>query len=566
MLTMRHASQLQTAEHLRLAEDRSRSANWRRWGTYLPERQWGTVREDYSASGEAWESFTHDDAMSRAYRWGEDGILGWCDRQCRLCFAFTFWNGRDPILKERLFGVSNREGNHGEDVKEIYHYLEATPTASYAKAIYRYPQAGFPYALLRGENARRGFGDPEFELLDTGIFDEGRYWDCTIEYAKGAPGDTVIRLTLRNAGPDPAELHLLPSLWFRNTWSWGRPDEFSKKRPCLEQGDARTIHAWHDTLGQHRFELVNAGGGTENRWLFTENETNAERLFQAPNASPYVKDAFHRRVIHGELDAVNPAAVGTKAAIWLRYHLAAGAETQVELRLTNVESQHGRRERLPFDVILSHRKREADEFHQALLSGHDAGTSAISRQATAGLLWTKQFYHYIVPDWLEGDPAQPKPPVGHRCRRNVEWPHLFARDILSMPDKWEYPWFAAWDLAFHMLPMARVDPDFAKNQLLLLLREWYLHPNGQMPAYEWEFGDVNPPVHAWAVWRVYKITAGWGGSTSPGGSTARIPRDATSLGAAFWGSITSGCSTGRNRCQAANWNRPTPRLGWRFIA
>ena len=506
---MIHPSQLDTAEHRRMAEDRSRTANWRRWGAYLSERQWGTVREDYSPDGNAWSYLSHHDAVARAYRWGEDGLLGWSDRQCRLCFSFAFWNGQDPILKERLFGLNNQEGNHGEDVKELYHYLDATPTNTYAKALYRYPQTAFPYEALRQENAKRGYHDREFEILDTGIFDDNRYWDLTIEYAKGSPGDICIRLTARNAGPDEAELHVLPTLWFRNTWSWGRTDEFSKHPPSLERDADGSILCTHDTLGRHRFQLV-SHDASEAEWLFTENETNLERLYGAQNPQPYVKDAFHRRVIQGETNAVNPEGAGTKVAPWLRLKVAAGAEAQIELRLTNIESQHGQVDRADFQHVFQQAKKECDQFYAAILEGMPEESARISRQSYAGLIWTKQFYHYIVPDWMNGDPSQPPPPPGHQSSRNEEWPHLFARDILSMPDKWEYPWFAAWDLAFHMLPMARIDPDFAKSQLLLLLREWYLHPNGQIPAYEWNFGDVNPPVHAWAVWRVYKISGARG--------------------------------------------------------
>lgn len=499
------ASAPDTAEHRRLAEDRTRTANWRRWGTYLSERQWGTVREDYSADGNAWSSFSHQDAIARAYRWGEDGLLGWCDRQSRLNFTFAFWNGHDPILKERLYGLNNQEGNHGEDVKEIYYYLDATPTHSYAKALYRYPQSAFPYDRLREENARRGYGDPEFEIIDTGIFDEHRYWNCEIEYAKGAPGDIAIRLTLTNAGPEAAEIHVLPTLWFRNTWDWGRIDEFSKNKPELNKVDGDSVECVHDTLGRHRFTLIGHEAETV-EWLFTENMTNLQRLYGATNPSPFVKDAFHRRVIEGDTRAVNPELVGTKVAPWLKLKVPAGGTTRVDLRLTNVEAQHGERERVPFEQIFLDRIAEANEFYGSILTGLQADDARISRQSYAGLLWTKQFYHYIVPDWLEGDPSQPPPAPSHATIRNADWPHFFARDILSMPDKWEYPWFAAWDLAFHMLPMARIDPDFAKAQLLVLLREWYLHPNGQIPAYEWNFGDVNPPVHAWAVWRVYKIS------------------------------------------------------------
>ncbi len=479
------------AEAERLRQDARREQNWKRWGPYLSERQWGTVREDYSADGDAWRYFPHEAARSRAYRWGEDGLLGWTDRQCRLCFALALWNERDPILKERLFGLSNPQGNHGEDVKECYYYLDSTPTHSWARALYKYPQAAFPYEALVAENAARGGAEREYELEDTGIFDEERYFDCFVEYAKAGAEDTLITLRIINRGPEAAPLHLLPTLWFRNTWSWGR----EPGRPVLEADSAQSLRAEHPTLG--RFRLVVEGADGE--WLFTENETNTERLFGTPNAGP-VKDAFHDRVVSGVEAAVAPQPRGTKAAWWWRGTLGPGEERVLRLRLFAGEND------APFadaDAITTARRAEADAFYSSPLPPEKA---AISRQAYGGLLWSKQFYHYIVEEWLEGDPAQPPPPPGHATVRNTEWRHhLYTRDVLSMPDKWEYPWFAAWDLAFHMLPFARVDGAFAQRQLRLLLREWYLHPNGQMPAYEWNFSDVNPPVHAWACWRVYKI-------------------------------------------------------------
>jgi len=496
-----------TPERKRLDEDHSRTANWRRWGTYLPERQWGTVREDYSADGNAWAYLNHDDAPARTYRWGEDGLLGWCDRQCRLCFSFAFWNGKDAMLKERLFGLDNHEGNHGEDVKEVYYYQDATPTNSYVRALYRYPQAAFPYEALRAENGRRQYCDREYEIEETGVFDEGRYWDLSIEYAKGAPGDICIRLTAKNCGPETARLHILPTLWFRNTWAWGRVDEFSKRKPTMKLVGPNQLETLHDTLGHHNYELVTAPGDVKPVWMFTENESNSLRLFGVPNRTPFVKDAFHRHVIHNEKLAINPAHTGTKSAVWLQAELAPGAETRVELRLTRIDMQHGKKQRDPFAQILTARRVECDSFYRDVLGPLEPEEARIAREAYAGLLWTKQFYHYVIPYWLKGDPGQVPPPPSHAHIRNMDWRHFFARDILSIPDKWEYPWFAAWDLAFHMLPMAHLDPDFAKSQLLLLLREWYMHPNGQMAAYEWNFGDVNPPVHAWAVWRVYKITA-----------------------------------------------------------
>ena len=481
------------AEKKRLGEDRERTQNWKRWGPYLSERQWATVREDYSADGDSWNSFPHEHARSRAYRWGEDGLLGFTDRQCRLCFALALWNGRDPILKERLFGLTSPQGNHGEDVKECYYYLDSTPTHSYAKALYKYPHAEFPYARLVDENERRKVDIKlgEFELCDTGVFDESRYFDVFAEYAKAGPEDICIRITVANRGPDAATLHLLPTLWFRNNWSWGLPDVGEK--PGLHLERPGKIRAQHHELGNYVFsfdETVEV--------LFTENDTNNERLWQSPNGTPHVKDAFHRCVVDGSADAVNPAQTGTKCAPHFRLELAAGETRVLKLRLTIESDATDAALGSDFDNVFTVRQKEADEFY--------AGTNAEARQAFAGLLWSKQFFHYIVRDWLSGDPANPTPPTERLSGRNHEWRHVFCNDVLSMPDKWEYPWFAAWDLAFHMVPMATIDPDFAKQQLTLLLREWYMHPNGQIPAYEFNFSDVNPPVHAWAAWRVYKMT------------------------------------------------------------
>ena len=501
------------AERQRLAEDERREGNWKRWGPYLAERQWGTVREDYSEQGKVWESFPREQARSRAYRWGEDGLLGVTDREGRLCFALALWNGRDPILKERLFGLSGREGNHGEDVKEVYHYLDSTPTHSYMKALYKYPQAAFPYARLIDENARRGPHDPEFELADTGVFDDSRYWDVTVEYAKAAPDDLLIRITVANRGPEAAELHVLPTLWFRNTWSWGRTGEGYWPRPSIRQAPGGVL-ARHESLGEFRLSAeADPEGGP--RWLFTENETNIARLFDAPNKAPHVKDAFHDAVVNGRMDAVSPAPEGTRAAAWYRLRVPAGESRTLRLRLRSAAdgAEEGTAEAFgeAFERTFAGRIHEADEFYDSVLNpALRAEERAVSRQAYAALLWSKQFYHYVVKDWLEGDPAQPPPPEARRKGRNSEWTHLYTRDVISMPDSWEYPWFAAWDLAFHMLPLAKVDPAFAKSQLLLFLREWYTHPNGQIPAYEWELGDVNPPVHAWAVWRVYKLTGAKG--------------------------------------------------------
>ncbi|HZP60567.1 MAG TPA: hypothetical protein VFB27_09615 [Opitutaceae bacterium] len=494
------------AERLRLAEDAQRTKNWKRWGPYLSERQWGTVREDYSADGEAWTYFSHEEARSRAYRWGEDGLLGICDREGRLCFALALWNERDPFLKERLFGLTGPEGNHGEDVKECYFFLDSTPTHSYARALYKYPQAAFPYEQLRAENRRRGRDEPEFELLDTHVFDEDRYFDIFVEYAKAGPNDILIRITAANRGPAPARLHLLPTLWFRNSWSWGCKHEGCEIRPRMHQAADGRVECSHATLGKFLWE-IEAGPEGPAPLLFTENETNVQRLFGAPNASPFVKDAFHEQVVDGRREAVNPQRLGTKAAAHRVVLLAPGEEVAWRLRLYAEEEKPAESFGATFDGIFLQRRREADEFYAQLLARDaDDQERLVARQAYAGLLWSKQFYHYVVGDWLAGDPEQPPPPAGHKQGRNSDWPHLFARDVISMPDTWEYPWFAAWDLAFHMIPFAQLDGQFAKDQLNLLLREWYMHPNGQMPAYEWNFSDVNPPVHAWACWRVYKMT------------------------------------------------------------
>ncbi len=497
------------SEAVRLADDASRTHNWKRWGPYLAERQWGTVREDYSGDGNVWEYFPHDHARSRAYRWGEDGLLGICDRQARLCFALALWNGRDPILKERLFGLTGPEGNHGEDVKEAYFYLDSTPTHSYLKALYKYPQAEFPYQRLVEENRSRGKADPELELADTGVFDESRYFDVTAEYAKAAPDDIAIRITVANRGPDDAVLHLLPTLWFRNTWSWGRTGDGHPARPELRRAGPARIEADHVELGRYELLADKAGAAGMPTLLFTENETDLGRLYGAANRQPYVKDAFHRAVVQGEADAVNPAEVGTKAGLHYVLHVPAGEERVVRLRLRTPRAAKPFGPQ--FEQVLAERLREADEFYRERLPQEATTDEArVIRQGYAGLLWSKQFYHYVVEHWAAGDPAHPMPPAGRLEGRNTGWPHVFIRDIISMPDKWEYPWFAAWDLAFHMIPFAQIDPDFAKGQLLLLLREWYMHPNGQIPAYEFAFGDVNPPVHAWACWRVYKMTGAKG--------------------------------------------------------
>jgi hypothetical protein len=496
-----------TTEHVRLAEDASRDQNWKRWGPYLAERQWGTVREDYSANGDVWGYFTHDQARSRAYRWGEDGLLGICDRECRLCFALALWNGRDPILKERLFGLTGPQGNHGEDVKEQYFYLDSTPTHSYMKALYKYPQAEFPYQRLIDENRRRGKLDPEYELLDTGVFQEDRYFDVFAEYAKGSPDDLLIRLTVANRGPDLATLHVLPTLWFRNTWSWGCTHEGCERKPGLERCGDGALGAWHTTLGKFRFEVGPDPAGKPPPILLTENETNLERCFGVANVSPLTKDAFHDYVIHGKCQSVVTQATGTKAAVHYILNLPVGGEAVLAMRLCGGKERKRALTGPASERIMADRRHDADEFHASRVPpGMGGEESRIVRQAHGGMLWSKQFYHYVVHDWLKGDPDQPPPPAQRNQGRNHDWPHLFARDVLSMPDKWEYPWFAAWDLAFHMIPFARLDPQFAKEQLVLFLREWYTHPNGLVPAYEFAFGDVNPPVHAWACWRVYKMT------------------------------------------------------------
>jgi hypothetical protein len=488
-----------TAEHVRLEEARNRRAHWKRWGPYLSERAWGTVREDYSPHGNAWEFFPHDHARSRAYRWNEDGLAGISDRHQRICFALSLWNERDPILKERAFGLTGNEGNHGEDVKDYYFYLDSTPTHSYMRYLYKYGQSEFPYARLVEENRRRGKREREFELVDTGLFDGGRYFDIVVEYAKASPDDLLIAITATNRGPDRAPVRLLPTVWFRNTWSW---DARWTVRPSLRRsgrGSSPVVELDEATYG--RRWLV-CDGTPE--LLFTENDTNHERLFGSGNASPYVKDGVNDFVVAGRADAVNPAEAGTKAAAHYRLEIDPGQAVTVRLRLTDREPTEGIGD--DFEDVFAARKREADEFYATVIpDGLSDDAKAVMRQGLGGMLWSKQYYHYVVKYWIEGDPDQPSPPEGRHYGRNHEWRHLYNADVISMPDKWEYPWYAAWDLAFHCVSLALVDPDFAKDQLVLMLREWYMHPNGQLPAYEWAFGDVNPPVHAWAAWRVYKI-------------------------------------------------------------
>lgn len=516
------------AEKTRLNE--ARSVAWRRWGPYLADRQWGTVREDYGPADDSWSSFPHDHASFRAYRWGEDGLAGFSDDKQRLCFAVALWNEADVILKERLFGLANTEGNHGEDVKEYYFHLDATPTSSYLKFLYKYPQSAFPYELLVAENRRRTRADLEYELLDTGVFDHDRYHDIVVEYAKGGPEEILIRLTAHNRGPEAAWLHLLPTLWFRNTWSW----HAGSLKPVLRRfdtGPERGVHATHPELGDRWLYCEG-----EPELLFTENETNEERLHSRPNPQPYVKDAFHRHVVHGEAGATNPEGRGTKAAAHYRVNVPAGGSRTVRLRLSD-ERPPGRgpldpervvalrfdpegarrREEAPaaedrfgpaFETAIEQRRREADAFHDAIApAGLDPEGRHIQRQALAGLLWNRQCYRFDVAEWLAGDDAHEPVDAGRRRGRNRRWRHLAADDVLSMPDKWEYPWFAAWDLAFHSVALQLVDPEFAKEQIAALLRPWYLHPNGQVPAYEWNFSDVNPPVQAWAAWRLYQEEA-----------------------------------------------------------
>jgi hypothetical protein len=495
------------AEQRRLELDARRQANWKRWGTYLAERQWGTVREDYSPHGNCWDHFSHDQARSRTYRWGEDGLLGFTDRECRLCFAVALWNGKDPILKERLFGLTGPEGNHGEDVKELYYYLDATPTHSYVKGLYKYPQLEYPYATL-AHSGRRSKQEPELEIQDTGAFDGNRYFDVQAEYAKAGPDDILIRITVSNRGPDAASVRVLPTLWFRNTWSWGCTHDGCSLKPRIRRLDESTLETSHETLGQHRFFAAPGPDGSPPEWLFTENESNARRLWGVENPTPYVKDAFHRHVIHGEPDAINPKAIGTKAAALYRLSIPAGESVELRLRLSSKETAPSDPGGAEFEQTFRRRLAEADEFYASVIPATLSDQEKlVQRQAYAGMLWSKQFFHYVVKDWVDGDPSAPPPPESRKNGRNTGWKHLFNRDVISMPDKWEYPWYAAWDLAFHMIPFARLDPQFAKDQLVLLLREWYMHPNGQIPAYEFAFDDVNPPVHAWACWRVYKMTA-----------------------------------------------------------
>jgi len=489
-----------TKEEERLEEDRRRKANWKRWGPYLADRQWGTVREDYSPDGNVWEYLPHDHARSRAYRWGEDGIGGISDRHQYICFALALWNGQDPILKERLFGLTGNQGNHGEDVKEYYFHLDSTPTHSYMKFLYKYPQCEFPYAQLVEENRTRTKRDMEFELVDTGAFDDNRYFDVFIEYAKAAPDDILVRIEAINRGPESAPLHLLPTIWFRNTWAWG----LDARRPRLHRDATAEIAAIN--LNHYYYGKRWLYCEKDPELLFTENETNHSRLFNAENAARFVKDGINDYLIHKALNSVNPESSGTKAAAHYSAVLQPGASFTARLRFSNLSPTASEALDGGFDQLVAQRRDDAEEFYRSVIPQNTSPDRRnIMRQALAGLLWSKQFYHYDVDRWLKGDPGGPEPARERLKGRNSEWRHLYNADVISMPDKWEYPWYAAWDLAFHCVALALVDADFAKQQLLLMTREWYMHPNGELPAYEWAFGDVNPPVHAWAAWRVYKV-------------------------------------------------------------
>jgi hypothetical protein len=498
-----------TAESLRLEECRQRRKNWKRWGPYVSDRAWGSVREDYSPGGTAWDYFPHDQARSRAYRWNEDGLAGICDRHQRICFALALWNRRDPILKERLFGLTGGEGNHGEDVKEYYFYLDSTPTHSYMKFLYKYPHATYPYADLVAENGRRGKNLPEYELIHTGVFDDDRYFDVEVEYAKADVEDILIRIRISNRGSVSASLDVLPTVWFRNTWSWVP----NVPRPSLARAASGLAFVLDEPKYGRRWLHCEPGNNEQGaskitgpELLFTENETNTQKVFGYDSGARYTKDAFHRYLIEGQSDAINPGAHGTKGAARYALQIGAGESLILQLRLNATSPEQAEAFGPAFDQILAGRTEEADEFYATVLPSTltDDG-KRVARQAFAGLLWSKQYYHYVVKNWIDGDPAQPAPPKDRERGRNREWTHLYNSDVISMPDKWEYPWYAAWDLAFHCVALALVDSDFAKDQLTLLLREWYMHPNGQLPAYEWALGDVNPPVHAWAAWRVYKI-------------------------------------------------------------
>ncbi len=485
------------AERQRLTEAEARTKHWKRWGAYLAERAWGTVREDYSADGSAWTYFTQDQARARAYRWTEDGILGICDNHQRLCFALAFWNGKDPYLKERLFGLSGEQGNHGEDVKELYYYLDATPTASYLKGLYKYPQASFPYEDLLKENQNRSKEQPEYEIQDTGLFNDGRYFDIFAEYAKRDVDDIFIRVTIANRGPEAAEITFVPTLWFRNTWTWDSRGEAGMK-PKLYLADKGTIRAEHHTLGDYVWQFAG-----EEETLFTDNDTDTEALGGPAGKNSYYKNAFHKYLVEQQHKVVRLQQKGTKCCVVYRAKIEAGAQVEYLFRLA--ESAAPPLPRVQWNEVFQSRLREANEFYANYANGLSPDAANVQRQAFGGLFWSKQFYNFVVETWLKGDPNSPPPPEQRKYGRNHSWRHLFNEDVISMPDKWEYPWYAAWDSAFHAVAIAPADPDFSKAQLSLFLREWYMHPNGQIPAYEWSFSDVNPPVHAWACWRVFQI-------------------------------------------------------------
>ncbi|XP_021370188.1 uncharacterized protein YMR196W-like [Mizuhopecten yessoensis] len=520
-----------SAERDRLNQDKLREKDWKRWGPYLSERQWGTVREDYSEDGDCWNHFPHDQARSRAYRWGEDGLLGICDRKCRLCLSLGLWNTKDAILKERLFGLTGHEGNHGEDVKELYYYIDSTPTHSYMSALYKYPQAAYPYPTLVESNKNRSAAEPELEILDTGVFDNNEYFDVLAEYCKATPNNILGRYVITNRGPAPATVHVLPTLWFRNVWSWGEECYcYEEQKPHMSKVAEGKVVCQHPTLGSPKshskrrsrsitdllsdvtpgvfyFEVDLDQHGNSPDLLFTENDSNLERLFGSVNTTNYVKDAFHYYVIDGQTEKVNPAKEGTKCAAHYKLHLAGGEEAVIRVRLYNEnEATVNGFSHSEFDEMFEQRQKEADAFYNQVIPNRRLSDRTIVRQAYAGLLWSKQFYYYVIKHWLAGDSAQPRPPAMREKGRNSDWKHLFNRDVISMPDKWEYPWYASWDLAFHMIPMANIDISFAKEQILLLLREWYMHPNGQIPAYEFCLEDVNPPVHAYASLKIYKAS------------------------------------------------------------
>ena len=477
-----------TAEHQRLADSEARRADWKKWGPYLSERAWGTVREDYSAHGTAWDYFPHDHARSRTYRWTEDGLGGFCNRFQNICLAVALWNERDPILKERLFGLAGSEGNHGEDVKELYFYLDGTPTHAYMKMLYKYPQVEFPYTLLVEENRRRGRGEPEFELTDAlrEALVQGRYFDVLIEYAKAGTEDILCRISVANRGSEPAPIHILPHLWYRNTWLWG----YGRRPPHLKAIAPGSVHTDHRHLGERWWYAADAMGGPA-PLLFTENETNEERLFNWPNPTAYVKDGINDAVVQGLTDRVSPQQTGSKVAAHFQASVLPGETFTVQVRFTDNARDNPFHD---FERVFEQRTGEANEFYEAIQRPDlSEDERAVHRQALAGVLWTKQFYHYGVQQWLDGDPEQPTPPEGRLQGRNSDWKHLYGLDVLSMPDKWEYPWFAAWDLAFHTIPIAMIDPEWAKRQIILLLREWYMHPNGQLPAYEWPSATSTHP-------------------------------------------------------------------------